>query len=333
MTDDDASRLGPTAAEYAARSRAARLSLLIGVLMLVLKMSAYVMTGSATILSDALESVVHVVAIGFMFWCHHLTLAPPDENHPYGHGRAEPLSIGFEGGMMAIAALAIAWEAAIGLWYGHHPEHLGIGLWLVAAAAVINLALGLHLLRIGRLTRSALLVADGQHVLSDVWTSGGVLIGLGLMLMVPKHPYGAWIDGIAALLIAGYVLYAASVLIRSSIASLLDEADPVLLQKIIDAVAEIREPEWLDVHNLRCRTSGDHVYVDFHLTVPAEWTIEEGHNAIERLEQQVLKRLGRQGSVLIHLDYPHDDHHTPMPLAAVVPLPLTVELARRNKGV
>jgi cation diffusion facilitator family transporter len=333
MNDHDAPALGPTVAEHASRSRAALLSLLIGILMLVLKMSAYVMTGSATILSDALESVVHVVAISFMFWCFHLTSAPPDEDHPYGHGRAEPLSIGFEGGMMAIAALAIAWEAITGLWYGHRPEHLGSGLWLVAVAAAINLALGLHLLRTGRRTRSALLVADGQHVLSDVWTSLGVLLGIGMMMLAPNNHYAIWIDGLVAILIAGYVLYAASVLIRSSIAALLDEADPALLQCIIDAVAEIREPEWLDVHNLRCRTSGDYVYVDFHLTVPAEWTIEEGHNAIDRLEHQVLQRLGRQGSVLVHLDYPHHGDHTPMSLATVVPQPLTVELARRNKGL
>lgn len=324
---------GPTIAEHAARDRAARLSLATGVVMLALKLSAYLITGSATILSDALESVVHVVAISFMFWCFRLSAAPPDEEHPYGHGRAEPLSIGFEGGMMAIAALAIIWEAAIGLWYGHKPDQLGIGLWLIGAAAVINLALGLYLLRIGRQTRSAMLVADGKHVLSDVWTSGGVLVGVGLMMLVTDAKIAVWIDGIVAVLIALYVLYAAADLIRSAIAALLDEADPKILQRIIDAVAEIREPEWLDVHNLRCRTSGDHVYVDFHLTVPAEWTIQEGHQAIERLEHQVLQRLGQPGSVLIHLDYPHLDDHSPLPLAAIKPLPLSVELATRLKGL
>ena len=325
--------LGPTHAEQRSRGRAALLSLLVGLLMLVLKMTAYVLTGSATILSDALESVVHVVAISFMFWCFRLTLVPPDENHPYGHGRAEPLSIGFEGGMMALAALAIAWEAAVGLWYGHRPEKLGLGLWLVAIAAVINLALGLFLIRTGRRTRSALLVADGKHVLSDVWTSAGVVLGVAVMMLVPDPSYSVWIDGVTAILIAGYVLYAAADLIRSSISSLLDEADPKLLQRIVDAVAEIREPEWLDLHNLRCRTSGDHIYIDFHLTVPAEWTIEEGHNAIERLEQHLLQRLGREGSVLIHLDYPHHADHTPIALTAITPMPMTVELARRNKGV
>jgi len=324
---------GPTVADQRARSRAAVLSLLVGLLMLALKMSAFVLTGSATILSDALESVVHVVAISFMFWCYRLTLAPPDENHPYGHGRAESLSIGFEGGMMALAALAIAWEAAVGLWYGHRPEQLSIGLWLVAIAAVINLALALHLIHIGKRTRSALLLADGKHVLSDVWTSLGVLVGVGVMLLVPDPRYAVWIDGVTAIVISAYVLYAAAELIRSAIAALLDEADPVLLQRIIDAIAEIREPEWLDVHNLRCRTSGDHVYVDFHLTVPSEWTIAEGHNAIERLEQHVLQRLDRQGSVLIHLDYPHHDDHTPIALTAIKPQPMTVELARRTKGL
>ncbi len=323
---------GPTVAEQAARRRAARWSLIIGLVMLGLKMTAFVLTGSATILSDALESVVHVFAIGFMFWCVHLAAAPPDENHPYGHGRAESLSIGFEGGMMALAALAIAWEAAVGMWYGHRPEQLGVGVWLIAVAAAINLVLSLYLLRVGRRTRSAILVADGKHVLSDVWTSGGVLIGLGVMIAIPDPHYAVWIDGVVALLIAAYVLYAAAELIRSAIAALLDEADPALLQRIIDAIAEIRQPEWLDVHNLRCRTSGDHIYVDFHLTVPAEWSIQEGHQAIEQLEHQVLQRLDREGSVLIHLDYPHAADHTPLPLAALKPVPLTVELATRPKA-
>ena len=308
-----------SSADQAARRRAALLSLLVGILMLVLKLSAYLATGSAIILSDALESVVHVVATGFMFWCFRLAATPPDENHPYGHGRAEPLSVGFEGGMVAIAGLAIAWEAVHGLIHGSAPADLGLGLWLIAAAAVINLALGTHLMRIGRRTGSAILIADGKHVLSDVWTSVGVLVGVGLMLVVPDARVRAWIDGGAALLLAAYIVWVASRLIRESFAALLDEADPALLKRIVDAIAEIRDPRWLDVHQLRCRTAGDHLFVDFHLTVPGEWSVREGHAAVELLEQHVLSRLGRSGSVLIHLDYiKNADDPQPTPLSVAL---------------
>jgi cation diffusion facilitator family transporter len=308
----------PKTPDQLARRRAATLSLGVGVLMLVLKMGAYLLTGSAVILSDALESVVHVVATGFMFWCFRLSETPPDEDHPYGHGRAEPLSIGFEGGMVALAGLAIAWQAIAGLWQAKAPEDLGIGLWLIGAAALINLALGLHLVRTGRRTSSAILVADGQHVLSDVWTSIGVVVGVGLMILIPDHRVRVWLDGAIALLLAGYIVWVASQLIRESFAALLDEADPKLLERIVTAIGEIRDPRWIDVHQLRCRTAGDRVFVDFHLTVPGDWTVREGHDAVELLEHHVLEQLGRPGAVLIHLDYHERVGGEPTPLSVAV---------------
>ncbi len=318
------------AVQLQSRHRAATISLVIGCGMLGLKMGAYLITNSATVLSDALESVVHVVATVFMFWCFRLSAAPPDAEHPYGHGRAEGLSIGFEGGMVALAGLAIAWEALHSIWQGAQPKDLGVGLWLIATAAAINLVLGAYLVRTGRGTGSPLLVADGQHVLADVWTSLGVLAGVGTMLLVHEPRWRSWIDGLVAIGLAAYMVLVAAKLIRSAFAVLLDQIDPKLLQQILDAIAEIREPEWIDVHNLRCRTSGDHVFVDFHLTVPADWSVQEGHRAIERLEHHVLAKLGRPGAVLVHLDYPHFDDATPMPMAALRPQPLTMESATQS---
>lgn len=315
-----------------ARRRAATTSLVVGFVMLGLKMGAFIATGSSVILSDALESVVHVVATGFMFWCFQLSATPPDDEHPYGHGRAEGLSVGFEGGMVALAGLAIAWEALRGMWRGVQPTDLGLGLWLIASAAAINLALGLYVVRTGRQTGSSLLIADGQHVLADVWTSLGVLAAVATMLVVPDPKWRSWIDGTVAVVLAGYMVWVAARLIRSAFAALLDAVDPVLVQRILDAIAEIREPEWIDVHALRCRTSGDHVYVDFHLTVPSTWTVEEAHRAIDRLEHHVLQRLGRPGAVLVHLDYPHSDDKTLLPLTALRSQPFTVSTATKSTG-
>lgn len=315
------------------RRRAATLSLGVGVVMLALKMGAWLITGSTAVLGDALESVVHVAATGVMFWCFNVAETPPDENHPYGHGQAEHLSVGLEGGMILLAGLAVAWQAGMALWQGSSPGQLGIGLWLIGAAAAINLGLGLWLLAVGRRTRSAILVADGQHVLSDVWTSLGVLAGVGVMTLVDDPRWRAWIDGGVAVAIAGALAYTAIGLIRRSLAGLMDEADPARITSVVAALNEIREPEWLDVHNLRLRSSGDLVFIDFHLTVPGDWTIHRGHLAGDRIEEHLLGRLQTQGTVLVHFDYPHrEDSRDPIPASEIRPLPITVALATRQKG-
>jgi cation diffusion facilitator family transporter len=295
-------------------------------------MGAWLATGSAVVLSDALESVVHVAATSFMFFCFRLAAQPPDENHPYGHGKAEPLSVGVEGGMIMLAALGIIWQGAYNLLEGgHHVEQIGIGFWLIASAAVINLLLGAFLLRVGRRTGSAILVADGHHVLSDVWTSLGVLIGIGLMLVVDDDHRRAVIDSAVAIGLGLFIMITAVKLMRTAVAGLLDEVDRRVLARVVEAINEIREPDWLDVHNLRLRSSGDIAHIDFHLTVPGEWTIAHGHGVEERIERHVLERLGMRGSVIIHFDYPHDAAGDITPLGERCPVPLSVETATRIK--
>jgi cation diffusion facilitator family transporter len=289
------------------RFRAALLSLLVGLVMLGLKMGAYLLTGSATVLSDALESVVHVAAVGFMFWCFRFAAAPPDAEHPYGHGKAEYLSIGFEGGAIVLAAAAIVWQAVSTLVVGKEPRHIDLGIGLIALAAVINLALGTYLVRVGRRTASAILVADGQHVLSDVWTSIGVLAGIGLVWLLPPGWPRAWADGGVAIALALFILYIGGRLLRQSLGGLLDEADPQAVARVVAAINQVRDPAWRDVHNLRLRVSGDFTYVDFHLVVPSLWSVAAAHAAVERLERHILASLGAQGAVMIHLDHPHTD--------------------------
>lgn len=318
--------------DQSARRRAATLSLVVGVAILGLKMTAWVMTGSATILSDALESVVHVIATAFMFGFFIWSQRPPDDDHPYGHGSAAHLSIGFEGGMILLAGLAVLWQAGNALWSGRQPEDLGWGLGLVGAAAAINLVLGLYLIRTGRRTRSEILVADGQHVLSDVWTSTGVVVGVGVMVFIPVGPWRGWIDGGLAVILAGIIIGTAVMLIRKAISGIMDEADQAKIHTVVAALAEIREPEWLDVHNLRLRSAGDRVFVDFHMTVPGNWSIERAHQSMDRIEEHVLAKLQAEGTVLVHLDYPHlHGDPTPIPPEQWLATPLTAELATRWK--
>lgn len=300
------------------RFRAALLSLLIGLVMLALKMGAYLLTGSATILSDALESVVHVAAVGFMFWCFRFASAPPDAEHPYGHGKAEYLSIGFEGGAIVLAAGAIIWEAVAGLIAGHQPQRVDLGFGLIVLAALINLALGSWLVHVGRKTKSAIIEADGQHVLSDVWTSAGVVAGVGILWLMPADsPARGWVDSGIAILLALFILWVGGRLVRQAMRGLLDEADPLLVERVVAAINQVRDPAWHDVHNLRLRRSGDAVYVDFHLVVPSAWTVAQAHAAVERLENHILAVLGAQGAVMIHLDHPHSHPSTDSDPAAL----------------
>jgi cation diffusion facilitator family transporter len=319
-------------ARHRSRKRAAVLSFVIGFMMLAIKMGAYLATGSATVLSDALESVVHVAATSFMFFCFRLAALPPDANHPYGHGKAEHLSVGFEGGMILLAALAIVWQAVMNLLsIDHEVKQIDIGFWLILSAAVINLLLGAFLLRVGKRTASVILVADGHHVLSDVWTSIGVLAGIGLMWMVEDPHRRAIIDSTVAIGLACFIVIVATKLIRRAVGGLLDEVDRRMLTRVVEAINEIRDPEWLDVHNLRMRHSGDITHLDFHLTVPGEWTVAHGHEVEERIERHVLERLGTRGSVIIHFDYPRDEAHQPEHTPHGTLTTLTVASATRMK--
>jgi cation diffusion facilitator family transporter len=315
------------------RQRAATLSLVAGLVMLGLKMGAYLLTGSTIILSDALESVVHVAAVVFMFITFRFASAPPDADHPYGHGKAEYLSIGFEGGTIALAAVAIVWEAARALFEHHVPTRIDLGIILVVLASLINLALGIFLVSTGRRTGSALLVADGQHVLADVWTSMGVVAGVLLMLVMPDGPVRAWVDSLVAMGIAAFILVLGGRLIRQALRGLLDEVDPAALARVVEAINDIRDPAWRDVHNLRMRSSGDFTFVDFHLVVPSQWSVAAAHSAVENLERHILGALKAKGAVMIHLDHPHTDPTVGVdrPLSDEEIAPFTVAQAIRMK--
>jgi cation diffusion facilitator family transporter len=305
-------------AQFKARNAAARLSVIVGVLLLAVKMTAFLLTNSTAILSDALESVVHVGAVLFMYYCLRVAARPPDADHPYGHGKVEYFSVGFEGGMVLLTALTIFWQAGQALYFKSVIVNVDIGMALTAVAAVVNAILGCHLVRVGRAHRSVILVADGKHVLSDVYTSAGAFIGLFLLWKTGAQ----WLDGVTAIVLSGVIAITALRLLREAINGLMDQVDPKGLRAVVDAVNEIRAPEWLGVHNLRLRTSGDFIYADFHLIVPSQWTVADAHESIEKLEHHILARLNRQGAVMIHLDHPHDG-------ASDQPQPITVESATR----
>jgi cation diffusion facilitator family transporter len=280
------------------RLRAAILSLSIGFVMLGLKVGAYLLTDSSAILSDALESVVHVVATAFVLFSVVLAARPPDASHPYGHGKVEYFSAGFEGALIMLAALAIFYDATHKLLYPAPPSSLDVGTLMITVAGAINLFLGAYLIRIGRRTHSIALVADGKHVLTDSYTSLAVLVGLILILLT------GWtiLDPLVALLVGVNILVAGGRLVYQSVRGLMDTADPETLTAVVDALESARKPGWIDVHRLRALQIGDSKHVDLHLTVPRFWDVDTSHDEQEQLAEVINSALPGRTGLLAHLD-------------------------------
>ncbi len=277
---------------------AASASLAVGGMLLAVKFLAYAQTGSAAILSDALESIVNVVAASFALLSVVYAAAPPDSRHPYGHGAIEFFAAGFEGGLIIVAGCGIIWES-VGKIFSPVPlANLDQGLVLLAGAGVVNLLLGLGLVRAGRRQHSLTLVADGKHVLTDVVTSVGVLAGL---LLVRLTGLG-WLDPAVACLVAANILFTGYTLMRQAFAGLMREADPRLLDEICQTLSTRRKPAWIGIHRLRAWRSGNRTHIDFHLILPRDLSLEAAHAESNEVEDILYAKYGSQSDVLIHAD-------------------------------
>ncbi len=273
-------------------------SLAIAVLLLGVKFYAYWLTDSAAILSDALESIINVVAGAFALVSVIMAHKPPDENHPYGHGKIEFFSAGFEGAMIIGAAVAIFYTGVSHLIEPRPLPNLGMGLVLLVATALVNLVLGIGLLRVGRSTDSLTLVADGKHVLTDVYTSAGVLIGLVFLRFTNWH----WLDGAIACLVGINILVTGWSLVRQSFHGLMDAANPNILQQLSGLLIGNRGQYWVDIHQLRAWKSGNHIHVDLHLVLPRELSLEEAHREAKVMETLIENHFRGRASALIHTD-------------------------------
>lgn len=283
------------------KKRAALISLIIGFLMFFGKVGAYILTGSAAVLSDALESVVHIIATSFAFYSLILTTKPPDTEHPYGHGKVSFFSAGFEGALIIIAAFSIIFYAVRDIIYGREISSLDVGAAIIAGASITNLILGWYLIKVGRKTKSIVLVADGKHVLTDSITSFGAVAALILVLVTDIKLF----DPIIAIILALNILWTGKDLVRESVGGLMNEQDKKIINDIAVLMNEHRKinPYWIDLHRLRYWKSGDRFMVDFHLTVPYYSTVEECHRELHKLEELLKQKLETEDlELLIHLD-------------------------------
>ncbi len=283
------------------RLRAALLSLVIATLILAAKYQAYRMTGSTAVLSDALESIVNVLAAVFALGGLIFAGRPADRNHPYGHGKIEFFSAAFEGGLIAFASILIVYEAVRTLVSGPDVRQIGAGLLIVFGSGLVNLALGIYLVRTGRRYVSLTLVADGQHVLADVWTSAGVIVGLALVQLTGR----VWLDPLVALLVALWLMLTGVRLVRHAAGGLLDEEDPLLLKRVLDALQKYVGGGVIRIHHLRAIRSGRFQHVEAHLVVPEFWSVERAHDLSEDVAARVMRDLGAEGEMVFHTDPCH----------------------------
>ena len=290
--------LHPAEPESRARLRAGLLSLGVALALLGAKLEAYRLTGSAAVLSDALESIVNVVAAAFGIGSILFAGRPADRNHPYGHGKIEYFSAAFEGGLIAFAAILIVYEAVQALVLGAELRALDLGLAIVLGAGLVNAALGLYLVRAGRRHDSLTLVADGKHVLSDWWTSAGIVVGLALVRWTGL----TWLDPLVACLVALQLFRTGFHLVREAARGLLDEEDPELLARLVAALAPRIGAGIVHLHNLRARRAGRFHHVDAHLVVPEFWPVERAHQVSDALAADVIRTLGVEGELVFHTD-------------------------------
>jgi cation diffusion facilitator family transporter len=301
MTREDAEdrkQNDDTTRAQADRMRAGRLALVVGTLIFLGKLLAYLLTGSTAVFADAMESTINIVSAGMLVLALAIAARPPDSSHPYGHGKVEFLSAGIEGAAITFAALVIFGESIRKLIEGGELHRLDLGLSFLAVTTVANALLGRHLVRVGERASSDALVADGRHVLTDVWTSVGVIGGL----IVVSLTGWSWADPAIAIAVAANVAWEGYRLLHASIKGLMDEADEDTLEAAARILDEAREPAWIDLHGLRSWRSGARRHYDMHLTVPRYFDVEEVHAVHDRIEEVLLADDQHGSDVVVHFD-------------------------------
>lgn len=280
------------------------LSFGIGLVLMFLKFYIFHLTQSSAVLSDALESIINIVASAFAAVSIWIAVKPPDAKHPYGHGKIEFFSAGFEGALIIIAAIGIFKTGIDRILNPSKLPHLGIGLASLATIGLVNLLLGFFLLKIGRRTSSLTLIADGKHILTDVYTSFGIILGLGLVYLTGW----LWMDGVIACIVGINILATGGKLVIHASAGLMDSSDPELLDEISALLNAHRKSYWIDVHQLRAWCSGNHVHMDFHLVLPRTFSLVETHHEIKEIERLMSDQFDGRASVLVHTDPCKDPH-------------------------
>lgn len=276
----------------------AYLSIAVALVTIGLKFSAFAYTGSMGLLSDALESCVNLIAAVVALIMINLSEKPADEKHEYGHSKAEYFSSAIEGGLIMVAAFSIIWAAVPRLLHPTEIENVGLGLLISLIASLFNLVVARILLTNGKKYKSILLEADGKHLMTDVWTSAGVIVGIFLVKLTGL----LILDPIIAILVAANIVWTGFQLLKKSANGLMDASIQADELKIITDYLDKIKTDTIDYHSLRTRQAGQRKFVSFHLLVPGDWSVQKGHDYAEELENTISDMFFEPITVLTHIE-------------------------------
>ncbi len=268
------------------------------ILLLCGKFIAFYLTNSVGIFTDAMESIVNVLAGFISLYSLRWAAQPKDKDHPFGHGKIELVSASIEGLLISIAGGLIIYQGIDRLFSQDTIEKLDIGIIVVATAGIINYILGYYSIHMGKKYDSIALVAGGKHLQSDTYSTIGLVIGL-LLLYYTKI---AWIDSALAIIFGSIIIITGFSILRKTVSSLLDTADTAILEEMVHSISENRQQDWIDVHNMKAIKYGSHLYVDCDLTLPWYYNIKESHIACDKLKEILLKRFSDKAQISIHSD-------------------------------
>jgi len=262
------------------------------------KFVAYFITHSNAILTDALESIVNVLASGFAFYSIYLATLPKDTNHPYGHGKVEFFSAFLEGTLISIAGIIIILKSGYDLLFPKPIFQLFEGAAIIGATGVVNLIVGYYLIDMGKTHRSITLEADGKHLLTDAVTSAGLVIGVILIQLTKIY----WLDSLISIALGVYIIYNGYLLTRRSVGGLMDESNTDLVKDIISILQQHRKDPWIDVHNLRAQQYGSDLHIDCHVTMPYYFDLSRVHEELSELDAIINGEAPHQTELFIHTD-------------------------------
>lgn len=275
-----------------------KLIAVISIILFIAKIIAWLLTDSVAILTDALESIVNVIAGLIGVYSLYVSAKPRDYDHPYGHGKVEFISAAIEGTLITVAGFVIIYEGINNLLHPHAIQKLDYGIILVAATAVINYVAGFFCIKTGKKNNSLALIASGKHLQSDTWSTAGIIAGLLLMLFTKIY----WIDSAVAILFSLIIIYTGYKIVRSSVAGIMDEADEEILKKLVVLLNANRKENWIDLHNVRVIKYGATLHLDCHLTVPWYLNVHEAHKEIDQLSALVKNEFGESVELFVHSD-------------------------------
>lgn len=274
------------------------LSLTTSIVLMIAKFVAYSITHSNAIFTDALESIVNVMASSFAFYSIYLASMPKDENHPYGHGKVEFFSALLEGGLIFIAGLAIVGKAIYNLYFPAEIHQILDGMGILGVTGVINFVLGRYLVRKSKSFNSITLFADGKHLLTDAYSTFGLLVGLSLFYITEI----VLIDTLLSLALGLFIVFSGYKLLRKSVGGLMDESDAEIVNKIVAILQRNRNDSWIDVHNLRIQRYGPELHVDCHVTLPNYYSLIQVHDEVSAIDKLVNQNANIKTELFIHAD-------------------------------